>query len=337
MKRIFLPFIRRPKPTVPVLKHPIGVDDEGGFPELIVANRHYKIQIRWTAFEPTPDTYMLEPNVVEILREIGTAERYISFKTCPPKYRLWTDYQGSPPRPEFIPKMCQAIVQAVRLTGATAVELLNEPNVRYTDVSAKTQWHFGAVCGPDPEPWFEGGVRYGEMLREVVVYLSRYLPGVKVFAGALLCDSFSKPIGNNIEFLKGAMSVNRGRLPGAAVTVHPYIVSSSFARDEGLAVAFTWVMDYVKKIQDLTLKPVIFSETSILLPDNILEDDLFRERQAAWVRFLKLQLSEQKIAGFTWYNWASEWSWNHCALIRGAQRGSKTLLPTPAYGEWRKA
>lgn len=334
MYRIFLPFIPRP---ARLFDYPLGVDIEGKVlaPGYLLQNRHYKIQVRGDIFEPYPNTYVLDAELKSTLSYIGNAERYICFKFCPPQNRLWSTYRNSPPADQYLPDFGRAAAEAVLLTKAKYIEPWNEPDVVIGSIPTSWEDYLGAVVGIG-ESWYQGGERYGKMLMAVDHALKASGSTAGILAGALICDDIVAGETNNIEFLQGAMAATGGSLPCKAVSIHPYLKSNAFAKEEGFRIAWDRVMAHVDNIRSLTDKPVVFSETAILLDDDFQETPLFRQRQVDWVVFLKTQIANKRLAGVSWYNWASVWPWMHCSLIRGAQRGDKNLQPTPVYLEWAK-
>jgi hypothetical protein len=288
-----------------------------------VSRRHWKIDVRWDLFEPQPGQYTLPAETVRLLSLIGESEFYISFKVVPEAYRLWPEFIGSPPAPDYWDDLGRAIVELIRLTGADYVELFNEPNFRTSDVPGPTQVYYGAMVGTN-ETYYDAGFRYGKILEKVNRIVEGRYGEKRLFAGALAVPDFSD---NSLAypFLKGIFDANNGNIPAAAITIHPYVHNHwSYANWDAVFV-------FAKNVRSSTKLPVIFSETALLLADNSLEDDAFRVKQAKWLEKLR---SERFI--FTWYSFEGQWSWYHNALIRGPQRWDPNLEPTVAYYEWAR-
>lgn len=298
--------------------------------------RHFQLGYRWTEYEENGDgCYIIEPNVMQALAAIGPSERYVCMTTCPPRYRLWPANIGSPPKPEFYEAAGHALANALIETGATYGELWREPNVFTWQISAGTQWYFGAWLDTGDSAYL-GGRRYGEALRVVREVIRKEAPGRDVIAGSLIQADLS-PGGHNYEWIRGIKEVNNGHVAGAAFSIHYYIKFNSYPNhtEAGLNQAFNSVRAYVQQVKQLVNLPIFITEAAMIQPDECQDTELFRQWQEKFVVFLNQLVRERTIAGYSWYCWAAQWPWWHNSLIRGAQRGDPNLQPTPAYYAWK--
>jgi len=343
---IFLPLVIRSNAP---LRHKPGVE-LSGYPvrdDLVTENvqrRHWKVDVRWDEFELQPGVYALPAETAQVLDLIKGSEFYLNIKVVPQAYRLWPEWNGSPPAPEYWDDLGRAIVELIRITGADYVELLNEPNFRVTEVKPAVQWYFGAAMGPE-EGFYEAGYVYGEMLLVVRKIVQEEVPGGDVIAGGLFVDAgYELDNPRSTDYMKGMLAAHKtwrsNKLQACAISMHAYLYHYRVLNN---TEAFELPMKYAEYLKKLTGVPVLFSEAAIIKKESYPDTEEFRIRQAEWAAYLKQQVPTEsaginsgKIVGWSWYNWASVWPWEYCAMIRGEKRGDANVQPTMAYEEWSK-
>lgn len=324
------------------LQHPIGTEFEGSVAasQYIVqvnCKSHFKISGRWTAFEPEKGRFVPEPNVIQALAAMGASERYVTFKTCPLFYRLWPEFQGSPPKPESYPQAGEAVSWLLTLTGAKYCEYRNEDNTfSGTQVDNETQWYYGAGIGPG-ETAYIGGKRHGEAATAIREIVRKNNPGCDLIIGGIVQSNLN-PGGHGSEWIRGVMDGCGGRLPGAAFSTHYYIDYDWYPNHtlEGLKHALNTMETYLRKLKSIVRLPIFVSEGHVTTDDDNPDTEDFRK---IWQPAYIIKLAELRrrgiIVGNTVYQWAGQYSWNYTAMLRGLTRPDPDLRPTPAFEAWK--
>lgn len=170
-------------------------------------------------------------------------------KVLPDAWRLWPEWNGSPPRMDALPAMAAAIVENARLFGLRIVELFNEPEVPQEAVSNDDQMFYGAWVRNGN--FREMGAYYGAMLK--VVYPILHKAGLIVIGPGLNGSDAS------IEFLKGMVASSSDEHLDA-VSFHAYVYAVS---------EFHRVFDYAARLRKVTRRQVVCTETNLLDGDDL--------------------------------------------------------------------
>jgi hypothetical protein len=286
MTEIYLPIVVTS--GQPVLGVQVDANIAGN-EQYVIENRMYQTPARWSGL----DSWLLYN-----ISMFGDNPFILGTKTCPPGYRLWEDFLGSPPKEECYIYFADFATELAEVYQPWGIELWNEPDVprRFSVPN-----YYGSWVDND-DKFYNYGKSYGKFCGEV--YETIHNAGTKVIAGALLGSESS------LEFLSGA--VDDG-FRADYVSYHTYL----YMTDE-----FDKPFRFAEKLRKLTTLPLILSETSII-GDGSLEH---QQRQADYLTYLRKHQYWGGIDLILWYSLFN--NWNHTALVQNK-------LPTLAMEVWR--
>ena len=260
-----------------------------GNEQYVIENRMYQTPARWSGL----DSWLLYN-----ITMFGDNPFILGTKTCPLEYRLWEDFLGSPPKPQYYYKFGEWVSTISQEYHPWGIEIWNEPDVpkRFSVPDYYGSWV------DDDDKFYNSGKNYGKFCGEV--YDVIHNAGTKVIAGALLGSESS------LEFLSGALDA---RLRADYISYHTYL----YMTDD-----FDKPFRFVEKLRQVTNLPLILSETSIIgdgSPTHL-------QRQADYLTYLRKHQYWEGIDLILWYSLFN--NWHNTALVQNT-------LPTLAMEVWR--
>lgn len=175
-EKTYMPQVFRPR-----LPPQMGAQDETKtLHSMLPKGTYYHVNVRWDQIEPSAGNYKWDAVLDrEIARAKARGLKVIIGTRASPKWaRQRTDYVCSQPRPGNYDEYAWFVVQLAKRYQPWGVEIWNEPDVKYEDVS-KDWWIMG--CWETPQ-------QYADLVRVVVDKMNQSGVDTKVLGGALALE-----------------------------------------------------------------------------------------------------------------------------------------------------
>jgi hypothetical protein len=302
------------KPVANIFSNRLGVQIEGrvrGRQQWLDPNWNVQIHAKWRDVEAVQGTYDWSPYRDDFLLLSGHPV-VVGLKVVPEWARLWPEYVGSPPKPEFYSyfgAMAANLVAQYNHPKQLVLEIFNEPDADRDDVKKGTQDLGDAFgCWVMGKNWAEGGRRYGECLKMVYPIIKAAHPQVKILAGALIGEPSS------FIFLEAALKAG---LMADGISFHKY--AHYGIRDQ------RGPFEFAAKLKRMTTWPLVMTETSLLAKED---SAAFRQAQGAFLSSLLKDFDELGIDAMSWYSLADQGWMNSDLVWRG--------IAQPAYEVYKR-
>lgn len=235
----------------------------------------------------------------------------LDFKVIPQDWRIWPGRPGSPPKPEYYDDYIFFILETIAKIDGHAlprpwgIEIFNEPAVENYLGSAdnpkyETQIWYGAWV--ENGDYRKAGLLYGDVL--ATVYPSIHALGINVLGGVLVDGS-----DNQLSFLSALLET--GQLD--YVSFHSYVHFNT---------SFDTTLQNIERIKSVTSKPLIMTETSVIMGyDEAPDSPELQQQQVDYLRWLRRNVD------FPWLWYSQNGSWRQCGLTRNG-------YIAPVYYEW---
>jgi len=252
---------------------------------------------RWWEIEVSPGVFVCPDEIATQIRAID-APVYIGVKGSPTWMRVYPPALCSAPLPEYYPNLAKfCLWLCTTFPNIAGLEIGNEPEVAPQDAMG-VDYYLGG--------WgMDKGAEYAKAVNKVYDKLQKYVPNVKVIAGALI---------GKWPFLQAALAAG---LKCHAISFHSYVREGRSYDD---------VTQRAATIKALgTTQPIWCTETAMRDP-TYAGGTLYESQKADYFEYLIN--SAHGVAKIFWYGLGRN-TWQRTSLLGPGD------VETPAYGKYK--